>query len=64
VIERQILTVVECLHNKGCIDGHDACFRGRRKSLSSCERGNRVILHDPHLDVIAIDARQFMLFGD
>jgi hypothetical protein len=39
-------------------------FRGQRKSPSSCERGNRVILHVPHLDVTAIDALKFMLFGD
>jgi hypothetical protein len=38
-------------------------FRGERKSHSGCERGNRAILYDPHLDVIAVDACKLMLFG-
>jgi hypothetical protein len=29
-----------------------------------CERGNRAILYDPHLDVIAIDAYKLMLLGN
>jgi hypothetical protein len=39
-------------------------FRGERKSHSGCERGNRAILYDPHLDVIAIDAYKRMLLGN
>jgi hypothetical protein len=35
----------------------------RCKSNSSRERGNRVTLDHPHLDVIAVNARKLMLFG-
>jgi hypothetical protein len=52
------------LHKKGCIDGQTLAFAAKKKLRSSCEHGNRVIVYDPHLDVIAIDARKFMLFGN
>jgi hypothetical protein len=62
--KRPPLAVVEYLHEEGCTDGHDAGFRGERKSHSGCEPDNRAIFYGPHLAVVAVDARKLMLFGN